>query len=69
VTEARKISFQEAWNSSTIFFVDEELEMEIEASVEDLLRTAQDPCSVCQRNISGIVQHSFYHIAGIAWHF
>ncbi|RLC70692.1 MAG: hypothetical protein DRI52_06595 [Chloroflexi bacterium] len=40
--EARKISFQEAWDSSVIFFVDEELEREIEAKVEALLETAQN---------------------------
>jgi len=42
VIEARKISFQEAWDSSTIFLVDEELEQEIEAQVESLLETAQN---------------------------
>jgi len=40
--EAKKISFQEAWDSSIIFFVDEELEQEIESQVESLLKTAQD---------------------------
>lgn len=40
--EARKISFQEAWDSSIVFFVDEELEQEIEAQVESLLKTARD---------------------------
>lgn len=40
--EARKISFQEAWDSSTVFFVDEELEREIEAKVEALLETAEN---------------------------
>lgn len=40
--KARKISFQEAWNSSTVFFVDEELEREIEARVDDLLKTAEN---------------------------
>ncbi|MFQ6100146.1 MAG: DpnII family type II restriction endonuclease [Anaerolineae bacterium] len=40
--EARKISFQEAWDCSVIFLVDEELEREIEAKVEALLETAQD---------------------------
>jgi hypothetical protein len=38
--EARKISFQEAWDSSVVFFVDEKLEQEIEAKVEALLETA-----------------------------
>lgn len=41
MTEARKLSFQEAWDSSVIFFVDEELEREIESEVESLLATAQ----------------------------
>ncbi len=40
--EARKISFQEAWDSSVVFLVDEELEQEIEVKVEALLETAQD---------------------------
>ena len=40
--EARKISFQEAWDSSIVFFVDEGLEREIEAKVETLLLTAED---------------------------
>ena len=40
--EARKISFQEAWDSSVVFLVDEELEQEIEAKVEALLETAEN---------------------------
>ncbi len=40
--EAKKISFQEAWDSSIIFFVDEALEQEIESQVESLLKTAHD---------------------------
>jgi hypothetical protein len=40
--EARKLSFQEAWDSSTVFFIDEELERDIQAKVELLLGTAQD---------------------------
>ena len=40
--KAHKISFQEAWDSSIVFFVDEELEQEIEANVESLLVTAQN---------------------------
>jgi len=40
VIEAKKISFQEAWDSSIVFFVDEELEQEIESEVESLLKTA-----------------------------
>ncbi len=41
--QARKISFEEAWNSTTIFFVDNELEDEIDAEVEALLSVASDP--------------------------
>ncbi len=37
----RKLSFEEAWNSITIFFVDEELEREIDQEVERLLRIAE----------------------------
>lgn len=37
----RKLTFQEAWDSSTIFFVDAELEDEIEAKVSELLRLSQ----------------------------
>ena len=40
--EAHKISFQEAWDSSIVFFVDEGLEQEIEAKVEALLETAEN---------------------------
>ena len=39
--EARKISNEEAWNSSIIFFVDEDLENEIESEVDSLLKTAR----------------------------
>jgi hypothetical protein len=42
VIEAHKLSFQEVWNTSAIFFVDEDLEQEIEAEVESLLATAQN---------------------------
>jgi len=42
-TQARKISFDEAWNSTTIFFVDEDLEKEIDVEVDDLLTVAEDP--------------------------
>lgn len=41
--QAQKLTFQQAWDSSTIFFVDEELESEIEEKVADLLRTAENP--------------------------
>lgn len=40
--EARKISFQEAWDSSVVFLVDEDLERELEAEVEALLETSRD---------------------------
>jgi len=40
--KARKISFQEAWDSSVVFLVDEELERELKAEVEALLETARD---------------------------
>ena len=39
--QTRKLSFQEAWDSSTIFFVDEQLEEEIKAEVNALLETAR----------------------------
>ncbi len=39
--KARKLSFQEAWDTSTIFFVDEELENEIDKKVAGLLRLSQ----------------------------
>lgn len=39
--EAQKLSFQEAWNSSTIFFVDNELEDEIDKKVSRLLSLSQ----------------------------
>ena len=41
--EARKISSQEAWDSATVFFVDEVLEDEIDAQVNALMETARDP--------------------------
>ena len=40
---ARKISLQEAWDSATVFFVDEVLEDEIDARVNALIETARDP--------------------------
>jgi len=39
---ARKIGFQEAWDSTTVFFVDETLESEIDTEVEALLEVAKD---------------------------
>lgn len=59
--EARKISNEEAWNSSIIFFVDEELETEIESEVDSLLKTAraQNSSELSVDNIiSFLVQHS-----------
>ena len=55
--EARKISFQEAWDSSTVFFVDEELERGIEARVEALLETAENHrvSEVAEINVADIV--------------
>lgn len=41
--EARKLTFQEAWDSSTVFFVDEALEDEIDDKVSDLLKLSQSP--------------------------
>jgi len=41
--QARKLTFQEAWDSSTVFFVDEELEDEIDEKVEGLLSLSQSP--------------------------
>jgi hypothetical protein len=38
-----KLTFQEAWDSSTIFFVDNELEDEIDEIVSGLLRLSQSP--------------------------
>jgi hypothetical protein len=43
VIEARKLSFQEVWETSTIFYVDEEFENEIDAKVKTLLKVADDP--------------------------
>jgi hypothetical protein len=37
----RKLSFEEAWNSITIFYVDNELEQEIDQEVDRLLRLAE----------------------------
>ncbi|MEA3349806.1 MAG: hypothetical protein U9Q82_04215 [Chloroflexota bacterium] len=57
MTRARKISFRDAWNSSTIFFLDEELEQEIDAKVEVLLETAKN------HRVSDTVQVSVADIA------
>lgn len=37
----RKLSFEEAWNSITIFFVDDELEQAIDSEVDRLVRLAE----------------------------
>jgi len=37
----RKLSLEEAWNSITIFYVDNELEQEIDQEVDRLLRLAE----------------------------
>jgi len=50
--EAYKISFQEAWDSTTIFFVDNELEDEIDQEVEKLLKLADNEL------VSGIAEVS-----------
>lgn len=42
MAEAHKISFHEAWDSTTIFFVDNELEDEIDQGVEQLLQLVND---------------------------
>jgi len=39
--EARKLKFHEAWDSSTVFFVDEKLEDEIDDRVADLLNLSK----------------------------
>jgi len=41
--QARKLTFQEAWDSSTVFFVDDALEDEIDEKVAELLQLAQSP--------------------------
>ena len=38
----KKLAFQEAWDTSTIFFVDDDLENEIDLKVKSLLETAED---------------------------
>ncbi len=55
MTEARKLSFQEAWDSSVVFFVDEELEREIEAEVESLLATAQSVAHAAPSDLAGFL--------------
>ncbi|MBN1536408.1 MAG: hypothetical protein JW908_06725 [Anaerolineales bacterium] len=41
--DAQKISFNDAWNSTSIFFVDNQLENEIDQKVDSLLEIAKDP--------------------------
>jgi hypothetical protein len=41
VSEARKITFQEVWDSTTIFFVDDDLEASIDVEVESFLESAK----------------------------
>jgi hypothetical protein len=43
LTQPRKLTFQEAWDSSTVFFVDEGLENEIDKKVVELLAATQSP--------------------------
>lgn len=40
VIEARKLSFEEAWDSMSVFFVDDMLETEIDQEVENLINLA-----------------------------
>jgi len=40
---ARKISFEEAWDSSIVFLMDSELEREIQSIVDQLVETAKHP--------------------------
>ena len=40
--EARKITYGEAWETASVFFLDEELENEIDSKVAELLATATD---------------------------
>ena len=59
--EARKISSQEAWDSATVFFVDEVLEDEIDAQVDALMETAGDPrisetATISVGNIAGFMR-------------
>ncbi|HFQ94501.1 MAG TPA: hypothetical protein ENK32_10855, partial [Anaerolineae bacterium] len=40
--KARKLTFQEAWQSTSVFFVDDQLEDDIDAKVAHLLALAQE---------------------------
>lgn len=46
----RKLSFEEAWKSITIFYVDEDLEQEIEREIERLLHLAE-LCGVTEKTV------------------
>jgi hypothetical protein len=48
--EAKKLTFQEAWDSSTIFFVDEELEHEIDDKVSALMQVSLSPHISADKN-------------------
>jgi hypothetical protein len=41
--KARKLTFDDAWESSVVFFVDNDLEREIDTEVEKLIEAARDP--------------------------
>ena len=49
---AKKLNFQEAWDSATIFFVNEELENEIDEKVAELIRLSQSS------HISGVQERT-----------
>lgn len=40
--EERKLSFEEAWNSTTVFFLDKSLEDEIDEKVEELVKCGEN---------------------------
>lgn len=56
---ARKVSFQEAWDSSTVFYVNEELENEIDQEVERLLTLADDEVVSGNSKVNAQVLASF----------
>jgi len=41
--EPRRLSLDEAWETSTVFFIDEDLEDELDREVEALVETGEDP--------------------------
>lgn len=65
--EARKLTFQEAWDSSTVFFVDEALEDEIDDKVSDLLKLSQSPyiTAVNNRTVADIIAFLAEDAAGL----